>query len=196
MIFPSIRLLRKASASSRNNTHPPFSRQIEKKKKLKIMIQLPGITSSKTTAGKQQQDRCVGMISSSKLKDRVDAPYSGFLVINSNEHLQLCLPLSFICSRLVYNLDVMCVKPHDTRGQTAAIHFFYGGHESLEDPTSNTISVLNSLLTQLLLPFLNLDLTSFIKLTEFQSTDVNAIRNIFSICSQSRATHGFRLHYH
>lgn len=67
----------------------------------------------------------------------------------------------------------------NTRGQIAAIYFFCSEHIYREDPMSNAISILNSLLAQLLLSFSDLDLTSFIKLIEFQSTDVDAICDIF-----------------
>lgn len=39
-----------------------------------------------------QQDRCVEVIRSARLKAWVEAPYSGFLVINDNERLQFRSP--------------------------------------------------------------------------------------------------------
>lgn len=58
---------------------------------LEIMLHLLGVIPSKITAGNRQQDLCVEMIRSSKLKAWVEASYSGFL---GNEQLQLRSPLS------------------------------------------------------------------------------------------------------
>lgn len=101
---------------------------------------------------------------------------SATLIINGNsDACQLRSPLTFVCSRLVYTLDYLRKKTPGDKNHIAALRFFCGEHATGDDKMNNPVSIMNNLLSQLLLSFKFLDVEDVIKLGKFESSDLRAL---------------------
>ncbi|OQE06568.1 hypothetical protein PENVUL_c017G07274 [Penicillium vulpinum] len=129
------------------------------------------------------QDRCVWLIKSIKLAGWLRSPFSGILIVNGNQvKTQRRSALSFVASRLARTLKNVGQMGSLDEFPIAALHFFCGEHFDRADPLNSAVSVMDSLLGQLLTSFGDkIDLMELVQLGPLKTNDLKALCVRFKI---------------
>ncbi|KAH8424981.1 uncharacterized protein LDX57_002727 [Aspergillus melleus] len=123
-----------------------------------------------------EQDLCVWLMKSTKLAEWLKSPLSGILIVNGNQaKAQRRSALSFVTSRLAHTLEKVSQMGSPDEVPIAALHFFCGEHFDRADPLNSAVSIMDSLLGQLLAWFRDIDLMEVIQLGHLRSHDLKAL---------------------